>query len=111
MRGHMAIQGASNLDALCLCLLIFLVEHHLNEASILAKMCVAHLINLEGGGGGASAPLAPPPPPPPPALDPTLPLYTSVKSLHAIWHSLLPLRRLWTFSKNQNLFTRISNVL
>ena len=23
---------------------------HLNEASILAKMCVTHLINLEGGG-------------------------------------------------------------
>ena len=63
MRGHMAIQGASNLDALCLCLLIFLV-HHLNEASILAKMCVAHLINLEGGGG--FSPLSPPPPPPPP---------------------------------------------
>ena len=37
------------------------MELHLNEASILAKMCYA-LINLEGGGGGggASAPLAPP---------------------------------------------------
>ena len=24
------------------------MEHHLNEASILVKMCVTHLINLEG---------------------------------------------------------------
>ena len=32
----------------------------INEASILVKMCVTHLINLEGGGGGGpSAPLAP----------------------------------------------------
>ena len=26
------------------------MELHLNEASILVKMCVTHLINLEGGG-------------------------------------------------------------
>ena len=34
----------------------------LKEASILAQMCVTHLINLKGGGGGgALGPLAPPP--------------------------------------------------
>ena len=39
------------------------LELHLSEASILVKMCVTHLINLDLEGGGASAPLAPPPHP------------------------------------------------